>query len=60
MQRSEFKMRVRDRVKKEQIVSEADSQISPEIVKDALILIRMSFKHIPANMLTYLEKETIE
>ncbi len=60
MQRSEFKMRVRDRVKKEQIVSEAESQISPEIVKDALTLIWMSFKHNPANMLTYLEKETIE
>jgi len=41
-------------------VSEAESQISPEIVKDALILIRMSFKHNPANMLTYLEKDTIE
>ena len=53
-------MRVRDRVKKEQIVSEADSQISPEIVKDALNLIWMSFKHNPANMLTYLEKDTIE
>jgi len=30
------------------------------MVRDALLLIRLSFKHNPANMLTYLERDTIE
>lgn len=30
------------------------------MVRDALQLIRLSFRHNPANMLTYLERDTIE
>lgn len=60
MQRSEFKLKARDRVKKEQIVNDAESSISPESIRDALSLVRMSFWQNPANMLTFLEKDTID
>ena len=42
------------------MVVDVDSAISPEFIRDALIIIRMCFKHNAANMLTILEKDTVE